>query len=188
MPRIKDDQAEFEGVLSATRAMAVAARTAPKTRGADAVETLTVYGDDLEALAQAMETHGAGSKMSDIFKRDADNVRNSLAVLLVGVKDLRPKKVEKALDCGSCGYGDCASFLKIKPSEGNDFPGPICTFQAVDLGIALSSAAAVAARRHVDNRMMYTIGGPARKLNWMASQIIIGIPLSCSGKNIYFDR
>ncbi|MBT8362749.1 MAG: hypothetical protein HKP41_12155 [Desulfobacterales bacterium] len=34
--------------------------------------------------------------------------------------------------------------------------GPVCTFQAVALRIALSSAAAVAARRHVDNRMMYT--------------------------------
>jgi uncharacterized ferredoxin-like protein len=35
---------------------------------------------------------------------------------------------------------------------------------------------------------MYTIGGPARKLGWIQSQIIIGIPLSCTGKNIYFDR
>jgi uncharacterized ferredoxin-like protein len=73
-------------------------------------------------------------------------------------------------------------------SEGIDFPGPVCAFQSIDLGIALASACALAARFHVDNRMMYTIGGPARKLNWMASQVIIGIPLSSSGKNIYFDR
>jgi uncharacterized ferredoxin-like protein len=46
----------------------------------------------------------------------------------------------------------------------------------------------VAARFHVDNRMMYTIGGPARALGWMEFQIIIGIPLSCADKNIYFDR
>ena len=73
-------------------------------------------------------------------------------------------------------------------TEGDDFPGPVCMFQAIDLGIALSSACSVAARFHVDNRMMYTIGGPARKLAWMTSQVIIGIPLSCAGKNIYFDR
>ena len=188
MPRITYDQAELEGVLAAARAMAVAARTAPKARGVDAVETLIVYGDDLEVLAQSMEAHSGKSKMGDIFKRDADNVRNSQAVLLVGVKDLGPKKIEIPIDCGSCGHGSCQGFLKVKRSDGNDFMGPICTFQAVDLGIALSSAAAVAARRHIDNRMMYTIGGPARKLNWLASQIIIGIPLSCSGKNIYFDR
>jgi uncharacterized ferredoxin-like protein len=58
----------------------------------------------------------------------------------------------------------------------------------MDLGIALSSACSVAARFHVDNRMMFTIGGPARKLGWMESQVIIGVPLSSSGKNIYFDR
>ena len=57
----------------------------------------------------------------------------------------------------------------------------------MDLGIALASACSVAARFHVDNRMMYTIGGPARKLGWMKSQFIIGIPLSATGKNIYFD-
>lgn len=188
MPRITEEEAELEGVLSAARAMAVAARTAPKTRGADAIETLIVYGEDLETLAQAMEAHSGKGRMADIFKRDAGNVRNSQAVLLVGVKDFRPKKMDNPLDCGSCGHVDCTGFLKFKPSEGKDFSGPICTFQAVDLGIALSSAAAVAARRHVDNRMMYTIGGPARKLNWMVSQLIIGIPLSCSGKNIFFDR
>ncbi len=188
MPKITDKQAELDGVLAAAKAMAVAARTSPKTRGEDAVETLIVYGDDLETLAQSMETHSVHSKIGDIFKRDANNVRNASAVLLVGIKDLRPKKPDKGLDCGSCGYGSCAGFLKVKPVEGNDFWGPTCTFQAVDLGIALSSAAAVAARRHVDNRMMYTIGGPARKLGWMDSLIIIGIPLSCSGKNIFFDR
>ncbi|MFP4453778.1 MAG: DUF2148 domain-containing protein [Desulfobacterales bacterium] len=61
-------------------------------------------------------------------------------------------------------------------------------FQAMDLGIAIASAAGVAAMSHIDNRVMYTTGGPARKLNWMASKIIIGIPLACSGKNIFFDR
>jgi uncharacterized ferredoxin-like protein len=96
--------------------------------------------------------------------------------------------VEKPLDCGGCGHVNCTGFLKAEKKEGKDFPGPVCLFQAIDLGIALSSASSVAARFHVDNRMMYTSGGPARNLGWMESQIIIGIPLSCSGKNIYFDR
>lgn len=187
MPMIKDEQAELEGLMAAARAMAVAARTAPKARGADAVETLIVYGKDLETLAQAMEEHGKKG-LSESFNRDANNVRRSQAVLLLGIKDLRPKKVERPMDCGGCGYGNCAGFLSAERKEGKDFPGPVCMFQSMDLGIALSSAAAVAARFHVDNRMMYTTGGPARKLGWMESQIIIGIPLSCSGKNIYFDR
>lgn len=188
MSKIKDKEAELEGVFAVARAMAVAARTAPKTRGVDAIETLIVSGEDLNVLAGAMEGHGAKSVMSEAFKRDANNVRNSKAALLIGLKDLKPKKPEKPFDCGACGYGSCAGFLKTKKSEGKDFPGPVCLFQAIDLGIALSSVSSVAASFHVDNRMMYTIGGPARKLGWMESQIIIGIPLSCSGKNIYFDR
>jgi uncharacterized ferredoxin-like protein len=188
MPRIKDEKAEREGLLAVAKAMAVAARTAPKARGVDAVETLIVFDEDLDALARAMEEHGATTGMSEIFERDANSVRGSQAALLVGLRDLRPKKVENPLNCGACGHGDCAGFLKVTKREGKDFPGPICLFQAIDLGISLSSVCSVAARFHVDNRMMFTIGGPARKLGWMESQVIIGIPLSCSGKNIYFDR
>ena len=188
MPTIEDKNAEMEGVLTVAKAMAVAARTAPKTRGDDAIETLIVYGDELNELADAMKRHGVHSKISEGFERDAGNVAKSQAVLLVGVSDLKPKKPDKALDCGGCGHVNCNGFLKAEKSEGNDFPGPICMFQSIDLGIALSSACSVAARFHVDNRMMYTVGGPARKLAWMKSQVIIGIPLSCSGKNIYFDR
>ena len=188
MTRIKGEKAELEGLLGVAKAMAVAARTAPKARGVDAIETLLVFDKDLDILARAMEEHGAPAPMIEMFKRDAKNVRQSGAVLLVGLRDRRPKKAENPLDCGACGYGDCAGFLKVKKRDGRDFPGPVCLFQAIDLGIALSSACSVAARLHVDNRMMFTIGGPARKLGWMESQVIIGVPLSCSGKNIYFDR
>jgi uncharacterized ferredoxin-like protein len=188
MSKIKDEKAELEGLLSVAKAMAVAARTAPKARGVDAIETLIVFDEDLGVLAKAMEEHGAKSAMSEAFKRDANSVRKSQAALLVGLRDLRPKKVEKPLDCGGCGHGDCGGFLKVEKREGKDFPGPVCLFQAIDLGIALCSASSVANRFHVDNRMMYTMGGPACKLGWMKSQIIIGIPLSCTGKNIYFDR
>ena len=188
MPLIQDKKAETEGVLAVAHAMAVAARTAPKTRGEDAVETMIVYGQELEALSDAMKDHGRDKKTGDIFSRDGDNVLNSHAVLLIGLKALGPKKPDNPLNCGGCGFADCKGFLKTPRSEGNDFPGPVCMFQSIDLGIALSSACSVAARFHVDNRIMYTIGGPARKLGWMSSEIIIGIPLSSSGKNIFFDR
>jgi len=188
MPRIEAKTAETEGVLAVAKAMAVAARTAPKTRGVDAVETLIVHGEDLKPLADAMKAHGEKTKMAKTYTRDAGNVLNSQAVVLIGLCDFRPKKMENPLNCGGCGFESCAGFLKAKKTEGDDFPGPVCMFQSIDLGIALSSACSVAARFHVDNRMMYTIGGPARRLDWMASQVIIGIPLSSHGKNIYFDR
>jgi uncharacterized ferredoxin-like protein len=36
--------------------------------------------------------------------------------------------------------------------------------------------------------MMYTIGAAAKALNLLEADVIIGIPLSAAGKNIYFDR
>lgn len=188
MPLIQETRSETQGVLSVANAMAVAARTAPKARGVDAVETLIVHGEELRTLSEAMKKHGEKTGMADIFVRDAGNVGDSQAVVLIGLRDLRPKKIENPLNCGGCGFESCAGFLKASKTEGNDFPGPVCMFQAIDLGIALSSACSVAARFHVDNRMMYTIGAAAGELGWMASRIIMGIPLSCSGKNIFFDR
>jgi len=61
-------------------------------------------------------------------------------------------------------------------------------FQAMDLGIALGSAVKLASDLSVDNRIMYTIGAAAKKSGLLDSDVIIGIPLSVSGKNIYFDR
>jgi uncharacterized ferredoxin-like protein len=58
----------------------------------------------------------------------------------------------------------------------------------MDLGIALGSAAKTAGILNIDNRIMYTIGAAARKLKLLDSDIIIGFPLSVSGKSPYFDR
>ena len=40
MPKIENQNAETEGLLVAVKAMAVAARTAPKAREVDAIETI----------------------------------------------------------------------------------------------------------------------------------------------------
>ena len=56
MPRIKDDKAEREGLLAVAKAMAVAARTAPKARGVDAVETLIVFDEDyMQVLGEILK-------------------------------------------------------------------------------------------------------------------------------------
>ena len=102
MPILQENQAEMEGVLLVANAMAVAARTAPKARGADAIETLIVYGEELNSLSQSMIEHGKTTKMEDIFARDAGNVLNSQAVVLIGLRDLGPKKPDKPLNCGAC--------------------------------------------------------------------------------------
>ena len=90
MARFKPEQAEKDAVSMVAALMAASARTAPKARGVDATDSLILDGDDLEELAAAMERKGKGKSpyWSSVFTRDANNVRNSSAVLLIGVKGL----------------------------------------------------------------------------------------------------
>lgn len=168
--------------------MALSARTAPKTRGIDSIKTVILTEDDLEKLAEAMEKK-AIEKSTELpfFKRDADNVRGSAGVLLIGVSR-DPKKIELPLNCGACGYKTCKDLAAANKREGEDFVGPVCIFQSVDLGIALGSAVKLAAELNIDNRIMYSVGAAAKKLKLLDSDLIIGVPLSAMGKNPYFDR
>ena len=58
----------------------------------------------------------------------------------------------------------------------------------LDLGIAIGSAVKTASMLNIDNRIMYSIGATAMKMKLMDADMIIGIPLSATGKNIFFDR
>ena len=188
MARFKSEQAEKDAVRMTAALMAASARTAPKARGVDATESLILDGDDMEELAVAMERKAEEKPpyLSSGYKRDANNVRNSSCVLLIGVTG-NPKKIEEPLDCGACGYESCERLSKARKRT-RDFSGPICIFQAMDLGIALGSAAKLASELSVDNRLMYTIGVAAKELRLLDSDVIIGIPLSATGKSPYFDR
>ena len=189
MTRFKSEDVEREAMRMVAAMMASSARTAPKARGVDAIETVIVDGNDLELLASAMEGKAKERPpyLSSAFTRDAQNVRDSGCVLLIGVTG-EPKKIEQPLDCGACGYGTCKKLLNERKRQGNDFIGPICMFQAMDLGIALGSAVKLASQLNVDNRMMYTIGAVAKKVELLDCDVVIGIPLSVAGKNVYFDR
>lgn len=190
MAQLKSKEAEKNAVTMVATLMAAAARTAPKTRGVDATASLVLTDNDLEKLASAMERKAANKPdyMSTVFRRDANNVRNSGGVLLLGVTG-NPKKIEQPLDCGACGYASCEHLAKARSKiKVKDFGGPICAFQAMDLGIALGSAVKLASELCIDNRMMYTIGAAAKESGLLDSDMIIGIPLSVSGKSPYFDR
>jgi uncharacterized ferredoxin-like protein len=188
MAILTSEKIEKDAIEMGASMMALSARTAPKTRGIDSVKTLILTGKDLEQLAGAMEKKvKEKSTELPIFKRDADNVRNSAAVLLIGVSR-DPKRIELPFNCGACGYKSCKDLLAAGKREGEDFTGPVCVFQAIDLGIALGSAVKLAGELNIDNRMMYTVGASAKKLKLLDSDVIIGIPLSVTGKNPYFDR
>lgn len=190
MAILTSKQAEPEAILTAAKLIMAAVTTAPKTRGVSTITSALLQGEDKERLAKGMEVQGAKKAFSgDIFKRDAQNVRNSHAVLLIGVKGTMPKKPEKPMNCGACGYPTCAEFIRAKKGKkGEDFPGPLCAFQIVDLGIALGVAARMAAELHIDNRLMYTVGSGAMEMGVLEADMIVGLPLSINPKNIFFDR
>ncbi len=159
--------------------MALSARTAPKGRGTDFIVTEIVEGDHLATLGRKMIEFGerTGKKL---FDRDARNVMDSGAVLLIGLKDAEAL----GLNCGACGADKC---IKINTHDG-EFGGPQCCLRVLDLGIALGSAVKTASLLNADNRLMYRIGPVAREMGLIDADLVIGIPLSATGKSIYFDR
>jgi uncharacterized ferredoxin-like protein len=161
--------------------MEVAARTAPKAVGKDFIEIKVLTDEERNALGNEMMRMG-GEPGRPNFDRDGQNVLDSDALVLIG---LLPHK-GAGLDCGACGFATCRE-MEAHPSSG-DFIGGNCAIRLLDLGIAMGSAVKIASELNVDNRIMYRAGVAARRLGMVKSQIAHGIPLSATGKNIFFDR
>jgi uncharacterized ferredoxin-like protein len=165
--------------------MALAARTAPKAKGQDSIVIRPVAEDELELLAGAMSgvTERGGPPF---FQRDAGNVSASDACLLLGVRG----KETVGLDCGGCGFPACGRMQQSAVGGGADgYGGPNCVLKVTDLGIAVGSAAKTASLLNLDNRVMYSAGVAALGLGWLPEcTVAYGIPVSASGKSIYFDR
>jgi len=189
MARFKSEEVEREAVRAVAAMMAASARTAPKARGVDDIKTMIVDGEDLQVLADAIDDKAKEKPpyLSSAYNVDANNVRKSSSVLLIGVVG-NPTKVEEPMNCSACGYKSCRQLLDARKQRGEKFGGPLCIFQAINLGIALGSAAKLASELSIDNRMMYTIGEAAKQLRFLDADFIIGFPLSVTGKSIYFDR
>lgn len=194
-----DRNPEIEAVVTVAKLMALAARTAPKSRGKDNLQVAIVTErEEINKLAAQMRGIGTakgqrrsqrnqakGEALTRDWHSDARSVEKSDVLLLLGMN------ARQVLDhdCGGCGFVDCLEFAKSQPLEGAEITGPSCVHKMVDFGIAMGSAAAVAARHFVDNRMMNKLGVAARMMGYLpGSTVVMGIPLSATGKNIFFDR
>lgn len=175
----QSQQMEEQAALQIAAQMCAAARTAPKATGKDVIYTLVLTGEEKEALAAKMDAMGArdfADRGEAWYCRDARGIRASQAVVLVGAKR-EPRGVK---NCGFCGFGDCAGCTKA---------GGLCVYPSIDLGIALGSAAAAAADLRADTRIMMSAGKAAEEMGYVEGNIMWhAIPLSLSGKNIFFDR
>ena len=117
--------------------------------------------DDISTAIVTDEDKARLADMMDALgrTRDAQNVRDANIVVLIGV------------NCGPA----IEAFWPFKA-------------KLVDLGIAIGSAVKVASDLNVDNRIMYSIGVAAKQMGLLDAEEIQGIPLSVTGKNIFFDR
>lgn len=172
----------MEAIEMAAKLMELSAVTAPKSKGVNFVQTRVLSGTVLAELSEEMVRFGESSGKKD-FDRDAKGVARSGAVVLIGIKDALPV----GLDCGACGFADCRR-LQDQARQAGEFRGPACAFRLLDMGIALGSAVKTASLLNVDNRIMYRIGVVARRMGIVDWDFVMGIPLSATGKNIFFDR
>jgi uncharacterized ferredoxin-like protein len=168
---------EKEALFEVARLMAVAARTAPKTKGVDNILIRIVDGEDKDAVAAEMRRIAEGGDHLASFARDANNVDASAFVVFLAVRDNPPGLPL----CGVCGHENCGDAKRA---------GAPCALNLSDLGTAACSACVVAANHFVDNRLMYTAGRAAMHIDLFGEKIrqCFGIPVSASGKSIYFDR
>jgi uncharacterized ferredoxin-like protein len=167
--------------------MAASARTAPKAGGKDFLEIVVITQEsELNSIADAMKAYAPKSSNESFWLRDAANIEHSEALLLIGLRDFNAA----GYDCGACGYATCSEFTKSRAMRAKEmgYAGPQCALRMMDIGVALASAAKTASTLNVDNRVQQRVGAAARALGLINAQVVMGIPISISGKSIYFDR
>jgi uncharacterized ferredoxin-like protein len=165
-------------VYEVANLMALSARTAPKAAGQDYIEVVVLNKEQCEKLGSDMIEYGRSNKQP-LFERDGKGVKASSAMLLIGLRAHQGV----GLECGACGHP-----CKFETQMGKNFIGPNCDVRVLDLGIALGSAVKTAQIHNVDNRIMYRAGATALKQGLIQSNFVMGIPLSATGKNIFWDR
>ena len=173
---VLNEAAETSGLIHAAEHICVTARTAPKGKGQDLLVTAIITDDDKRRLQKKMLEIGQRDEVA-FFLRDAGNLEHAPVVVLIGTRKV-PLRLPA---CGYCGFIDCDTMLDA---------GGTCSFNTGDLGIAVGSAAAMAADFRIDNRIMYTAGKAAVELGMLGDDVKIayGIPLAAKGKNPFFDR
>jgi uncharacterized ferredoxin-like protein len=166
---------EQAAVMETAHRMCAAARTAPKARGLDYVETAVVVSEQKNRLADEMDRLSVELK-APFFARDAKSVRDSQAVVLIGTRFS-----QRGLNDGYCGFDTCRECAEA---------GATCVYDPMDQGIALGSAVSIAADNRVDNRVLYSAGRAALSLKMLDESVrmIMAVPLSVAGKSPFFDR
>lgn len=174
---ITENQDRSNAARIIARLMMAAAHTAPKGRGRNTLFIALATEEEKVRIADHMKLIAEREQIA-FFARDAGNLIRSDALVLIGTQ-IEPLGLK---NCGYCGLKTCDAKKAFE-----EVP---CSFNSIDLGIALGSAVSVAANHHADNRIMFSVGRAALELQIVPPEIkmLFGIPISISSKSIYFDR
>lgn len=163
-------------VLSTAKAMAVAARTAPKARGIDNLVIRILDKEDIKKVSEQLKKDYESTN-AEFLLRDSENILSAPYMLLVATK-----VSVLGLDCAYCGFKTCEEKVKA----GKNIP---CFFNSEDLGLAIGSACSVAQDRKVDSRVMFSAGSAATRAGFVDDCVqCLAISLSATAKNPFFDR
>lgn len=157
--------------------MMTAAETAPTGRGRNTLTMCLLQKEEKENIAKEM-LRMAENGHPQFFIRDAENILQAHALLIIG-SSIDPLELP---NCKFCGFDSC--------EEKNTYSNTPCSFNSVDLGIALGSAVSTSALLKADTRIMYSAGKAALILKTLGEDVKIafGIPISISSKSPFFDR
>ena len=126
---INERETRKEYMLEAAKQIMLAARTAPKGKGVDIIEIITLSDEDIDAVSEELLRLAEKTGMKFLI-RDSENIQSADAMIVIGTR-----QAPQGLNCAYCGYATCAE----KPQ---DTP---CAINSIDVGIAIGSACAKAA-------------------------------------------
>ncbi len=172
---IDQRESSRQTVIEAAKTIMNAARTAPKAKGFDIQEIVTLEGGDLTRLAARMREM-SGEMGLKFFLRDAANIEQADAVIVVGTR-----LMTQGLNCAMCGYPTCA--------QKEQHPMVPCAINMIDVGISIGSAASLCADMRIDSRVMFSAGIAAQRMGAVGDcPWAMSLVLSVSSKSPFFDR
>ena len=173
-----EENIRAETVQKVAEQMLIAARTAPKAKGIDNLSIALLDKEGIRKLSDRLKEMASRKETMAHLMRDANNILSADRLVLIGTR----LKSIGLRSCDMCGYPSC--------DEKDKHPEVPCIFNPGDLGIAVGSAVSVAMDARVDSRIMYSVGLAAIELKLLGEdvKIALGIPLSVSAKNPFFDR
>jgi len=160
---------EESALRTVAQLMLLSARTAPKAMGKDTIVCKIASREERGRIAVGMESIEKSN-----WDRDAKTIRKASELVLIGTKAIDPaEKLKCEVDAS-----------EMEPQ----LRGKVPAMRMIDLGVAVGSAVKTASIHNADNRVMWRAGVMAASLGVLEASIVIAIPLSATGKSIFFDR